>query len=212
MKGDETKKNYKIFRLLQMNFYDVYTTLSLNPEAEHAMNSICQYCNCQNELETLKRALWKKPNRSEVSGAFPFDEETGKIYDVLWKAAQTENYSTLGKIGRTLMKLVCPPADDEGMGRFHAKYHETPEDYYEPAKPAPKQSPQKSSNYSSTSNAQSMASNSREYQANESYSQQQQQIDENDNNWQVDDDENEVVVAKSKEAGVTKRGGNKKND
>lgn len=102
-----------------MNFYDIYTTLSLNPEAERSLNSICQYIGAENELESVKTALWNKPNRAQHSGAFPFDEETGKIYDALWKAADAEHFTLAGRFGRWLMKTICPPADDEGMGFYH---------------------------------------------------------------------------------------------
>jgi hypothetical protein len=64
-----------------MNFYDVYTTLSLNPVATESMNAICQFLNCRNELEVVKQALWKKSPRIESPGAFAFDEQTGRIYD-----------------------------------------------------------------------------------------------------------------------------------
>lgn len=107
-----------------MNFYDIYVTLARNPEAETHLKNICKYCQCKNTLEELKSALHKKPNRSQHRGAFPFDEETGKIYDTLWKAADAENYTTAGKIGRWLMKMVVPPSDDEGMNAFHRRFHE----------------------------------------------------------------------------------------
>ena len=98
-------------------------TLTRNPEAETHMKSICKYCQCQNTLEELKSALHKKPNRAQHRGAFPFDEETGRIYDTLWKAADAENYTTAEKIGRWLMKIVVPPSDDEGMSAYHRKFH-----------------------------------------------------------------------------------------
>ena len=104
-----------------MNFYDVYHTVVLNPELESSMVSICSYLNCQNRMEDVEKALWKKPSRAEAPGAFPFSEETGKIYDALWKAAKAENYSTAERIGRWVMKFICPPADDEGMNAYFMK-------------------------------------------------------------------------------------------
>jgi hypothetical protein len=97
-----------------MNFYDVYTTLTLVPDAAKALGSICTFLGCENELETVKKALWTKPARTAHSGAFPFDEETGRIYDSLWKAAAAENYSRAERFGRWLFRTICPPADDEG--------------------------------------------------------------------------------------------------
>lgn len=104
-----------------MNFYDVYTTLSRNPETSSSLDKISDYLKCPNTLETLKQALFKKPSRSQYGGAFPFDEETGKIYDTLWKAADAENYSAATRFGRWLMKTICPPADDEGMNAFYLR-------------------------------------------------------------------------------------------
>lgn len=126
-----------------MNFYDVYITLSHNPEAERAINSICSYCGCSNSLENLREALWKKPSRAQHMGAFPFDEETGKIYDVLWKAAAAENYSTAERIGRWIMKTLVPPADDEGMGTYgtagnRKRTQAAPAPRYEPEPPRPR--------------------------------------------------------------------------
>jgi hypothetical protein len=97
-----------------MTFYDVYSTLSLNPLAANALTSICTLLSCPNDLESVKKALWTKPCRTELAGAFPFDEETGRIYDSLWKAAATENYSIAGRFGRWLFRTICPPAEDEG--------------------------------------------------------------------------------------------------
>jgi hypothetical protein len=102
-----------------MNFYDVYTTLSLNPIASDALTAICKHVGSRNELESLKRALWASPSRLDSPGAFPFDEETGRIYDSLWKAAAAENYSKVERFGRWLLKTICPPADDEGMAAYH---------------------------------------------------------------------------------------------
>jgi hypothetical protein len=117
-----------------MNFYDVYTTLSLNPVATESLNTICQFLNCRNELELVKQALWQRPARLQSPGAFPFDDQTGRIYDSLWKAAAAENYSKLERFGRWLFRTVCPPADDEGMAAFHRKAKPTGPD--EPPKPA----------------------------------------------------------------------------
>ena len=184
-----------------MNFYDVYTTLSLNPEAEKAMTSICEYCGCMNQMETLKKALWKKPSRAQAPGAFPFDEETGKIYDVLWKAAQTENYGTFERIARGIMKVICPPAEDEGMGKFHAKYHEAPIDEYDQPRPAAP-----ANSYSASSAAQPQNQQFSDVQQNTTPVQ-----EDADNNWEID--EKDVVVSRPKEeAGITKRGNSKKND
>jgi hypothetical protein len=104
-----------------MNFYDIYTTISLNPECERSMRAICEYLKCKNELETVKKALWKSPSMVELRGAFPFDTETANIYCSLWKAASAENYSRAEKFGRWLLRTVCPPADDEGMAAFHRR-------------------------------------------------------------------------------------------
>jgi hypothetical protein len=109
-----------------MNFYDVYTTLSLNPVAAEPLQAICTAVGSQNELESLKKALWKSPSRVDSPGAFPFDEQTGRIYDSLWKAAAAENYSKVERFGRWLLKTICPPADDEGMAAYHRTAHQTP--------------------------------------------------------------------------------------
>lgn len=114
-----------------MNFYDVYTTLSVNPSTQDQLQQICDLVQCQNSLEPLKQALWKRPSRAEHPGMFPFDEETGRIYDSLWKAAQAENYSALGRFGRWLMRTICPPADDEGMAAYHRKARQQPQQHYE---------------------------------------------------------------------------------
>ena len=120
-----------------MNFYDVYTTLSVNPSTQKPLQEVCEFLKSPNSLEPLKKELWKWPARSESPGMYPFDEETGRIYDALWKAAQAENYSALTRFGRWLMKTICPPADDEGMAAYHrrAKMNspvETEEDHYQP--------------------------------------------------------------------------------
>ena len=128
-----------------MNFYDVYTTLSLNPSTQTQLQQICDFVQSPNSLDSLKKALWKRPSRAEHPGMFPFDEETGRIYDSLWKAAQAENYSMMGRLGRWLMSAICPPADDEGMAAYHRKARSSPSvaedpsryDYQEP-EPQPK--------------------------------------------------------------------------
>lgn len=183
-----------------MNFYDIYTTLNINPDSQHSVETICEYCKCLNQLESLKQALWKKPSRVQMPGAFPFDEETGKIYDALWKAAQAENYSTIGKVGRWMMKLICPPADDEGMGRFHAKYHEAPEDE---TRPAPK--PQTStSNY--TPSAPSTTNT-------ESVTQQPEPEPSNEGEWQIEESPaREEVLSRNNTESVSRRAASKKDD
>lgn len=183
-----------------MNFYDIYTTLSLNPDAQPSMEKICEYCNCLNQLESLKQALWKKPNRVTNPGAFPFNEETGKIYDALWKAADAENYSTLGKVGRWMMKLIVPPADDEGMGRFHAKYHDTPNDeYHAPAKPAPQPtSPSKQATYTPSQpvvNEEPVVAAPRE-----------------ENEWKLEDEDKSTPQVTYKQSDVARRATSKKDD
>ena len=120
------------------NYYDIYTTISLNPETQKPLNTICEFLQCPVQMEPLEKALWKKGNRIQNPGAFPFDDETGKIYDVLWKAAESENYSTLTRIGRWLVKSICPPASDEGMAAFHRKAHDPEEDENEYPQPKPK--------------------------------------------------------------------------
>jgi hypothetical protein len=104
-----------------MNFYDVYTTMTYIPEGEKALTEICTFLQCQNERETLKQALWRSSSRAENPGIFPFDAETGRIYDSLWKAAATENYSPVQKVARWILKTLCPPADDEGPESFLRK-------------------------------------------------------------------------------------------
>jgi len=166
------------------------------------MNSICEYCGCINQLDALKKALWKKPSRVELPGAFPFDEETGKIYDVLWKAAQTENYGTAEKIGRFLMRLICPPAEDEGMGKFHARYHDAPEDPdAAPSKPTPQKSYSKAPAEPAYRHDEPTKSVGAEPAAKE----------ENEDDWEVDDEPTIVAVSKPKNE-VTRRGGDKKKD
>ena len=103
----------------------------MNPETQPAISTICGFLGCSNDLDSVKEALFKKPSRNQHPGAFPFDEETGKIYDTLWKAADAEHYTTAGKVGRWLMKLICPPADDEGMAAFHKKAAPSGDDRYE---------------------------------------------------------------------------------
>lgn len=115
-----------------MNFFDVFTTMSVNPATQKPLQDICQFIGVPVELETLKKALWKQPARHEHPGMFPFNEETGRIYDALWKAAQSENYSTMERIGRWLLKAICPPADDEGMAAFHRKAKATTPEYRAP--------------------------------------------------------------------------------
>ncbi|KAH0796036.1 hypothetical protein GPJ56_000104 [Histomonas meleagridis] len=176
-----------------MNFYDVYTTLSYNPDMERPLNQICEYLGCRNTLEELKQALFKKPSRAQFGGAFPFDEETGRIYDALWKAADAENYSTATKIGRWIMKTICPPADDEGMGAYHMKPRsnyesrepeEVPQQQYEPT-------PKSETNYETPLH--------------------------NDNDkWEIEDDADDIIVVDAKpkpsKNTVTKRTTNKKGD
>ena len=151
-------------------------------------------------MDTLKKALWKKPSRVELPGAFPFDEETGKIYDVLWKAAQAENYGTAEKIGRFLMRMIVPPAEDEGMGKFHARYRESLDDpEYTDTKPTPKKSFQSPS-----------PSKGKEETLENVSAEPENDIIE-DNSWEVHDEP--VVVTISKPAdNVVRRGGDKKND
>lgn len=108
-----------------MNFFDVFTTMKVNPATQKSLQDICQFVGSPVELESLKKALWKQPSRVEHSGMFPFNEETGRIYDALWKAAQSENYSTVERFGRWLLKAICPPADDEGMAAFQRKAKST---------------------------------------------------------------------------------------
>ena len=111
-----------------MNFYDVFITLQFNPNAEKPLLNICEYLNCENQIDSMKSALQKKPSRSLLLGAFPYDDDTGKIYDVLWKAADAENYTAAEKVGRWFMKMICPPADDEGMAAYHRKARNNNED------------------------------------------------------------------------------------
>lgn len=187
-----------------MNFYDIYTTLTINPDegTQQAMTSICEYCGCLNQLEALKKALWKKPNRVENPGAFPFSEETGKIYDALWKAAQSENYGTAEKIGRFFMRLICPPAEDEGMGKFHARYHEAPEDpNAAPSKPTPQKS------YS-----RAPETKPRNEEPIQSVGAEPVQQDNNDDAWEVDDDSTTVVSVSKPANDIVRRGGDKKKD
>jgi hypothetical protein len=108
-----------------MNFLDVYTTMNYIPEGIQALDTICTYLGCINERETLKRALWGHCSRVEHPGMFPFDEQTGRIYDSLWKAAAAENYSTAERIARWILQRVCPPADDEGPESFLRKAQPT---------------------------------------------------------------------------------------
>jgi hypothetical protein len=122
-----------------MNFYDVYGTLSLNPVASDAMEAICKHVGSKNELESLKRALWAAPSRVDSPGAFPFNEETGRIYDSLWKAAAAENYSKVERFGRWLFKTICPPADDEGMAAYHRTARQN--QVQEPPKPPARSEP-----------------------------------------------------------------------
>lgn len=182
-----------------MNFYDVYTTLSLNPETQQTLDKIAEFLECPNQLEPMKQALFKKPNRSQFSGAFPFDEETGKIYDTLWKAADAENYSTVGKVGRWLMKLICPPADDEGMAAYHKKASHEPEI---------SNSPPHHTN-SSPSTPDYPEHQETHYQTNEIQQDQPQETWEDDNN-----DEEVIIipsVPKPKQSDIIKRS-NKKGD
>ena len=119
------------------NYYDIYTTISLNPESQKPLQTICDFLQCPQQMEPLEKALWKKGSRIQNPGAFPFDNDTAKIYDVLWKAAESENYSTLTRIGRWLVKSICPPASDEGMAAFHRKAHDPEEDEDEQPKSQP---------------------------------------------------------------------------
>ena len=184
------------------NYYDVYTTLMVADEdTKLALEKICDFCKCPNDMETLKKALWKKPSRVENPGAFPFDENTGKIYDVLWRAAQKENYGTAEKIGRFLMKLICPPAEDEGMGRFHAKYHEAPIDENETVQ---QKKPVKIDRY------EAQPSNTHK---SDDYTPQDPQNEAKRDEWKVDDDEPQPVVISRSSTEVSKRTtSNKKND
>lgn len=172
-----------------MNFYDVYTTLSLNPETQQTLNKISDFLGCQNQLEPMKNALFKKPNRVQFPGAFPFDEETGKIYDTLWKAADAENYSTAGKIGRWFMKLICPPADDEGMAALLKKPEQ--EVVHDPE------------SYSNQSNNQDYNQNEKQTVTSESFTNsytetQNSSNEQKQNTWEVsDDDEENVIVIES---------------
>jgi hypothetical protein len=120
-----------------MNFFDVYTTLALNPTAAEPLAAICRFVACENAIEPLKRGLWRHPSRIDSPGAFPFDEATGRIYDSLWKAASAENYSRLERFGRWLMKTVCPPADDEGMAAYHRRPGAPPDAPAPPPRPPP---------------------------------------------------------------------------
>jgi len=164
-----------------MNFFDVFMTLQYNPNAEKPMISICEYLNCKNELETVKSALQKKPNRAQHIGAFPFDEETGRIYDALWKAADAENYTPAEKVGRWFMKMICPPADDEGMAGYHRKARKFPEEEEENTVPITNMKPVTKVNSTIETNL-------------------VEPIVENPkNNWDIDEvDNGEVVVVESK--------------
>lgn len=165
-----------------MNFYDVYTTLSINPETQQCLVKIADFLGCQNQLEPMKNALFKKPNRVQSPGAFPFDEETGKIYDTLWKAADAENYSTAGKIGRWFMKLICPPADDEGKAALLRK-------------PEPEQNhePDSYSNQTYEQNTNQPISSS-ELNGNDYTEPQNTSTETKQTSWEVSDDEDENVI------------------
>lgn len=166
-----------------MNFYDVYTTLSLNPDTQQILDKISDFLGCQNQLEPMKNALFKKPNRAQFPGAFPFDEETGKIYDTLWKAADAENYSTAGKIGRWFMKLICPPADDEGMSAFLKKPSQEMENPSEPES-------YPNSEYNQTNNS-NMSSES----IGNTYTEtKNESSDQKQSTWEVSDDDDENVI------------------
>lgn len=186
-----------------MNFYDVYTTLSINPETQQILDKIADFLGCQNQLEPMKNALFKKPNRVQFPGAFPFDEETGKIYDTLWKAADAENYSTAGKIGRWFMKLICPPADDEGKDSFLKK-------------PEPVQEPESYSNQDY--NQEDNQKISSEYNGSDYTEPQNAPTETKQSTWEVSDDgdENVIVIesgpkSKNNSTNIIKRS-NKKGD
>ena len=166
---------------------------------EQPLNSICEYLGCRNTLEDLKQALFKKPSRAQFGGAFPFNEETGKIYDVLWKAADAENYSTATKIGRWIMKTICPPADDEGMGAYHKK---ASSDYYRrDLEEAPQQQVKK---YDESAPQTAQPEPSYEPPTN----------GDSADRWEIEDDAEDIVFeAKPKPSNnVTKRKTNKKED
>jgi hypothetical protein len=106
-----------------MNFCDIYLTMTYIPDGVKALNTICTFLGCANDRDTLKQALWGRCSRVEHPGMFPFDEETGRIYDSLWKAAAAENYSTPVRLARWFLRTICPPADDEGPESFMRKAH-----------------------------------------------------------------------------------------
>ncbi|OHT09244.1 hypothetical protein TRFO_21885 [Tritrichomonas foetus] len=166
-----------------MNFYDVYTTLSINPETQPQLVKISEYLGCQNQLESMKEALFKKPNRAQFPGAFPFDEETGKIYDTLWKAADAENYTTAGKVGRWLMKLICPPADDEGMAAFHKKASNSVEPDLQPEPETANYAPNP---YSSTSAVGNTSAPELDV------------VQADNQKWEMSDDDDNVIVVEAK--------------
>jgi len=51
-----------------MSYYDVYTTLSLGPSTPKPPQDVCDHVKCTNNLEDLKKALWKRPSRADHPG------------------------------------------------------------------------------------------------------------------------------------------------